>query len=98
LLACRKKHAGREDAPGYLMGECPQMTTEVAAGPEPQAVAAPLTGAAIFLVVTIEPGAESDAAVCDLLSDLPGLLRAAGFRDLDAHLSCVVGIGSQAHR
>jgi porphyrinogen peroxidase len=78
------------------MGECPQMTTEVAAGPEPQAVTAPLTGAAIFLVVTIEPGAESCAAVRDLFGELAALLRAVGFRDLDAKLSCVVGIGSEA--
>src|SRR5258708_33474502 len=82
------------------MGECPQMTTEVAPGPQAQpqaqAVTAPLTGAAIFLVVTIEPGAESCAAVRDLFGELAALLRAVGFRDLDAKLSCVVGIGSEA--
>src|SRR5258708_32543715 len=82
------------------MGECPQMTTEVAPGPQAQpqaqAVTAPLTGAAIFLVVTIEPGAGSCAAVRDLFGELAALLRAVGFRDLDAKLSCVVGIGSEA--
>jgi putative iron-dependent peroxidase len=72
------------------------MTTEVAPGPEPQAVATPLTGAAIFLVMTIQPGAANCAQVRDLFGGLAGLLRAVGFRDLDAHLSCVVGIGSQA--
>jgi porphyrinogen peroxidase len=87
------------------MGECP-MTTGVAPGPEPQAqaqavaqpqdVATPLTGSAIFLVVAIQPGPASCAAVCDLFGDLAGLLRAVGFRDLDARLSCVAGIGSQA--
>ena len=63
---------------------------------QPQEVAAPLTGSAIFLVVTLDPGADSCAAVRDLFSDLAGLLRAVGFRDLDAKLSCVVGIGSEA--
>src|ERR1035438_5690927 len=92
--------------PGNLMGECPQMTTEVVPEPglpaqaqavaQPQEVAAPLTSAAIFLVMVIQPGADNCAAVRDLFSDLAGLLRAVGFRDLDAKLSCVVGIGSQA--
>jgi putative iron-dependent peroxidase len=92
--------------PGNLMGECPQMTTEVVPEPglpaqaqavaQPQEVAAPLTSAAIFLVMVIQPGADSCAAVRDLFSDLAGLLRAVGFRDPDAKLSCVVGIGSQA--
>jgi putative iron-dependent peroxidase len=72
------------------------MTTEVAPGPQAQAVAAALTASAIFLVVTIEPGAEGCAAVRDLFGELAALLRAVGFRDLDARLSCVVGIGSQA--
>jgi putative iron-dependent peroxidase len=74
------------------MGECPLMATEV--GPEPQQVMAPLTSSAIFLVVTVRPGADHTAAVRDLFSDLAGLLRAVGFRDLDGNLSCVVGIGS----
>jgi putative iron-dependent peroxidase len=59
---------------------------------EPQAVIAPLTGAAIFLVVELEPRAEDD--VRDLLADLPALVRAVGFRDLEGHLSCVTGLGS----
>lgn len=70
-----------------------------AGGPAPQAVtqpvAAPLTGAAIFLVVTVAPEPDSDAAVRDLCSDLGGLLRAVGFRDLDGKLTCVMGFGAQ---
>ncbi|HEV2377148.1 MAG TPA: Dyp-type peroxidase [Streptosporangiaceae bacterium] len=62
--------------------------------PEPQPVLRPLTGAAIFLVLSIEPGGE--AAVRDLLPDLAGLQRTVGFRDLHADLSCVVGVGSAA--
>jgi putative iron-dependent peroxidase len=61
-------------------------------GPEPQALLVGLTEAAIFLVVTIDRGAEDD--VRDLLSDVSGLTRSVGFRIQDGQLSCVVGIGS----
>jgi putative iron-dependent peroxidase len=67
-----------------------------AASPIPQPVAAPLTRAAIFLVVTINDGADSAATVRALCADLAGLLRSVGFRDLEAKLSCVMGIGSDA--
>ncbi len=71
------------------------MTTDTdAAAPEPQAVIAPLTGAAIFLVVVLNPGEDSADAVRDLCADLAGLIRAVGFRDLDGHLSCVTGFGA----
>jgi len=66
------------------------------AAPEPQAVIAPLTGAAIFLVVGLSPGDDSAAAVRDLCADLAGLVRAVGFRDLDGHLTCVTGFGAAA--
>jgi putative iron-dependent peroxidase len=62
----------------------------------PQAVVAPLTRAAIFLVVTVNPGVESLASVRSLCGDLPKLLRAVGFRDLDGKLSCIIGFGSDA--
>ena len=63
---------------------------------EPQSVDAPLSRNAIFLVVTI---AGTDAALStarDVVSDLGAIVRAVGFRDLDAHLSAIVGIGSAA--
>jgi len=62
----------------------------------PQPVLASLTRAAIFLVVTIKPGNQSRAAVRSLAADLAALLRAVGFRDLEATLSCVMAIGSDA--
>ena len=62
----------------------------------PQAVTATLTRAAIFLVVTIEPGSDAGASVRSLCSDLAALVRAVGFRDIEAALSCVVGFGSEA--
>jgi porphyrinogen peroxidase len=65
-------------------------------GSEPQGVLAELTGAAVFLVAVINPGDGSAGAVRDLAADLAGLLRAVGFRDLDARLSCVMGFGAAA--
>ena len=61
-----------------------------------QPVVARLTRAAIFLVVTINPGRENDVAVRSLCAGLSGLQRAVGFRDLEGGLSCVMGIGSDA--
>jgi porphyrinogen peroxidase len=60
-----------------------------------QPVAAPLSRAAIFLVVTINPGPDNAAAVRAFCADLSGLIRAVEFRDLEAGLSCVMGIGSE---
>jgi porphyrinogen peroxidase len=62
----------------------------------PQPVVAPLTRTAIFLVLTVKPGLESVASVRSLCGDLPKLLRAVGFRDLEGKLSCIVGFGSDA--
>jgi putative iron-dependent peroxidase len=61
-----------------------------------QPVSAPLTRAAIFLIVTINPGADNRAAVRSFCADLPALIRAVEFRDLEAGLSCVMGVGSDA--
>ncbi|WP_305785857.1 Dyp-type peroxidase [Symbioplanes lichenis] len=58
-----------------------------------QAVLAPLTDAAIFLVATVREGGEE--AVRGLLEDLSGLQRSVGFRVPAAQLSCVTGIGSE---
>jgi porphyrinogen peroxidase len=60
----------------------------------PQAVLSPLTRAALFLVVAIDPGGES--RVRAMLSALSGLQRAVGFRSPGGTLSCVTGIGSDA--
>jgi len=59
-------------------------------------VAAPLTRAAIFLVVTIKQGPEHAATIRSLCGDLAGLLRAVDFRDVEGQLSCVMGFGSSA--
>lgn len=78
--------------------ESDPMTTPAALGDPnavPQPAAAPLTPAAIFLVVTVNPGPEAEAAVRSLSADLATLLRAVGFRDLEGRLSCVTAFGSE---
>lgn len=75
------------------------MTSAAAKSPSrvlPQPVVAPLTRTAIFLVLTVNRGAESLTSVRSLCGDLPKLLRAVGFRDLEGKLSCVIGFGSDA--
>jgi porphyrinogen peroxidase len=61
-----------------------------------QPVSAPLTRAAIFLVVTINSGEDNRDVVRSFCADFAGLVRAVEFRDLEAGLSCVMGIGSDA--
>jgi porphyrinogen peroxidase len=61
-----------------------------------QVVDAPLTRAAIFLVVTIKQGSEHAATIRSFCADLAALLRAVDFRDLEGQLSCVMGFGSTA--
>src|SRR5271170_1250916 len=72
---------------------------ETTSEPDPvvaQPVSAPLTRAAIFLVVTFNPGEDDCAVVRSFCADFAGLVRAVEFRDLEAGLSCVMGIGSEA--
>ena len=64
--------------------------------PVSQSVANRLTRAAIFLVVTINPGSGPEAAIRGLCADLSSLLRGVGFRNLDGQLSCVMGFGLEA--
>jgi len=61
-----------------------------------QPVAASLTRAAMFLVVTINGGSEHEETVRGLTADLSGLVRSIGFRDLDSRLNCVMAFGSDA--
>lgn len=61
-----------------------------------QPIAAPLTRAAIFLVVALNPGIDNRAAVRSLCADLSALVRAVGFREQEASLSCIMAFGSAA--
>jgi putative iron-dependent peroxidase len=80
------------------MDSAPIQKAETAAGVRAlaQSVAAPLTRAAIFLVVTINPGTEHREAIRAFCGDLAALLRAVEFRDIEGGLSCVMGFGSDA--
>ena len=62
----------------------------------PQPVAARLTRAAIFLIVTVNPAANNATIVRSLCTDLAALTRSVGFRDLQGDLSCVMGFGADA--
>jgi putative iron-dependent peroxidase len=61
---------------------------------EPQPVVSPLTAAAIFLVVTINPGGAD--TVRDLLPDVSALQRSVGFRVPSGGLQVVAAIGADA--
>jgi putative iron-dependent peroxidase len=74
----------------------PMSMPEVGPRAVSQPVDAPLTRAAIFLVATVNPGSGHRATLRSFSADLPALLRAVEFRDLEAGLSCVVGFGSDA--
>jgi putative iron-dependent peroxidase len=71
------------------------MTAPRSLGPlvNSQAVLAPLTDAAMFLVITVHEGGED--TVRELLEDLSALQRTVGFRLPTAQLSCVTGIGAE---
>ena len=62
--------------------------------PEPQPVLAPLTTAAIFMVLTIDPGGEE--TVRDLLADWAGLQRSVGFRVPEAPLAVLLPLSAGA--
>src|ERR1700733_14019948 len=72
----------------------PQPVASMSAGAQP--VDASLTRAAIFLVVTLNPGNDNRATLRSFCADLSGLLRAVEFRDLEGQLSCIMGFGSEA--
>src|SRR5271155_296866 len=61
-----------------------------------QPIAAALSRAAIFLVVTVKPGAENRATVRSFCGDLGALIRAVEFRDIEGGLACVMGFGSES--
>src|SRR5262249_19689385 len=58
-----------------------------------QSIDAPLSRAAVFLVVTVANELTALTKVCLALDGLDDLVKTVGFRDLSARLSCIVGIG-----
>ncbi len=63
---------------------------------ESQPVTAKLSRSAIFLVATLDEGAQSVHTVRSFCADLAAFVRAVGFREPDAGLSCIMGFGSDA--
>jgi putative iron-dependent peroxidase len=61
-----------------------------------QPIVAPLSRAAIFLILTIKPGDENRANLRSFCGDLSGIFRAVEYRNIEAGLSCIMGIGSDA--
>jgi putative iron-dependent peroxidase len=86
---------GTTNEPESQQNETDRMTTPNQL-PLPQPILAALTRAAIFLVVTVNPEAESCETMRSFCADVAGLIRAVEFRDIDAGLSCIVSFGSEA--
>jgi porphyrinogen peroxidase len=58
-----------------------------------QSIDAPLSLAAVFLVVTVASEQAALAKAFSVLGGLDDLVKTVGFRDLSGRLSCVAGIG-----
>jgi putative iron-dependent peroxidase len=80
------------------MGSDPITAAEIAvrAGNVAQPIAAPLTRAAIFIVVTLNSGPDYRRTIRAFCGDFASIFRAVEFRDIEAGLSCVIGVGSEA--
>lgn len=80
------------------MGSDPITAAEITirAGSVAQPIAAPLTRAAIFIVVTLNSGPEHRHTIRSFCGDFASIFRAVEFRDIEAGLSCVIGVGSEA--
>jgi putative iron-dependent peroxidase len=61
-----------------------------------QPILAPLSRAAIFLVATLKAGDDARATLRSFCGDLGGIIRAVEYRNIEAGLSCIMGIGSNA--
>lgn len=63
---------------------------------EAQAVDAPLSLTAVFLVLNVSDSPGALETVRSTLASVPDVSKNVAFRDLDAALSCTVGIGARA--
>jgi len=67
-----------------------------ATGVVTQPILAPLSRAAIFLVATLKIGDDARRTLRSFCGDLGGIFRAVEYRNVEAGLSCIMGIGSNA--
>ena len=77
------------------------MQLDPKSAPEPvralaQPIVAPLSRAAIFLVVMLKTDDDARATLRSFCGDLGGIFRAVEYRNIEAGLSCIMGIGSGA--
>ncbi|WP_053121229.1 Dyp-type peroxidase [Pseudomonas sp. P1.31] len=63
---------------------------------EPQAVCSPITRSAIFIVATLNEGADAAATVKGWCGDVAGLVRSVGKRVPSGNLTCICGFSSNA--
>lgn len=63
---------------------------------EPQAVDAPLTQSATFLVLSVTDKPDAVETVRSVLSSIDDLSKNVSIRDLSASFACTIGIGSEA--
>jgi putative iron-dependent peroxidase len=61
-----------------------------------QPIVAPLSRAAVFLVATLKTGEDARVTLRSFCGDLGGIFRAVEYRNIEAGLSCITGIGSNA--
>ncbi|KAJ6440140.1 dyp-type peroxidase [Purpureocillium lavendulum] len=73
------------------MSRCPASARQAS---QPQAVDAPLTQSATFLVLSVAPGPDALQTVRATLSGIEGLAKNVTIRDSTSTFSCAVGIGS----
>src|SRR5580692_2986803 len=67
-----------------------------ATGVVTQPILAPLSRAAIFLVATLKIGDDARRTLRSFCGDLGGIFRAVEYCNIEAGLSCIMGIGSNA--
>jgi putative iron-dependent peroxidase len=65
---------------------------------EPQSVLAPLSNSAVFLTLAITPGDDAIKNVRGVISDIGGLVRTVGFRDLNGRLRSDTRLFNSGHR
>lgn len=63
---------------------------------EPQAIDAPLTGSATFLVLSVKNDPESTQTARSTIAGIDDITKNVSFRDMKAAFACTVGIGSDA--
>ncbi|KAI1184312.1 Dyp-type peroxidase [Nemania serpens] len=78
----------------YTLYPIRYQTTAAMSQRQSQPVDTGLTSSATFLVLSVTPSEGSIRAVCRALSSIPDMTKNVSIRDVNANLTCVVGIGS----